>query len=623
MICLNKIETAGVPVRDVTSGTFMSSTTEHIRNFCIIAHIDHGKSTLADRLLEYSHTIAEKDMKEQVLDDMELERERGITIRSHAIRMEYEYRDGRKYILNLIDTPGHVDFSYEVSRSLAACEGALLLVDASQGIEAQTISNFWLAMDADLTIIPVANKIDLPSAQVEPTMHQIMDLMDVDEKDILPCSAKSGLGIDRIFENIIERIPAPTGDPDAPLKALIFNSDYDMYRGAVAYIRVFDGVVHKGDKVYMFGTDREWEVLEIGVFRFGRIPSDSLRAGEAGYLICGIKNVHDIKVGDTITLSSRRADSPLPGYKEPKPMVFSGMYPEDPDQFDELRDSLERLTLNDSAITFEPDNSVSLGFGFRCGFLGMLHMEIVQERLDREYGLDIINTVPSVVYNIVFRDGHSELINNPARFPDMNLVERIEEPILRAQIVAPNEYIGAVMKLTQERRGLFKRTEYLDPTRVNMIYELPLAEIVYEFYDRLKGVTRGYASFDYEFLEFREADVVKLDILINGDPVDALSNIIHREKAEPMGRVLASKLKELIPKQMFQVTIQAAIGAKIIARTNVSALRKNVTAKCYGGDITRKRKLLEKQKEGKKRMKRVGQVRIPQEAFLAILRADE
>ncbi len=612
-----------MPVRDVSSGTFMSSTTEHIRNFCIIAHIDHGKSTLADRLLEYSHTIAEKDMKEQVLDDMELERERGITIRSHAIRMEYEYRDGRKYILNLIDTPGHVDFSYEVSRSLAACEGALLLVDASQGIEAQTISNFWLAMDADLTIIPVANKIDLPSAQVEPTMHQIMDLMDVDEKDILPCSAKSGLGIDRIFENIIERIPAPTGDPDAPLKALIFNSDYDMYRGAVAYIRVFDGVVHKGDKVYMFGTDREWEVLEIGVFRFGRIPSDSLRAGEAGYLICGIKNVHDIKVGDTITLSSRRADSPLPGYKEPKPMVFSGMYPEDPDQFDELRDSLERLTLNDSAITFEPDNSVSLGFGFRCGFLGMLHMEIVQERLDREYGLDIINTVPSVVYNIVFRDGHSELINNPARFPDMNLVERIEEPILRAQIVAPNEYIGAVMKLTQERRGLFKRTEYLDPTRVNMIYELPLAEIVYEFYDRLKGVTRGYASFDYEFLEFREADVVKLDILINGDPVDALSNIIHREKAEPMGRVLASKLKELIPKQMFQVTIQAAIGAKIIARTNVSALRKNVTAKCYGGDITRKRKLLEKQKEGKKRMKRVGQVRIPQEAFLAILRADE
>ncbi len=601
----------------------MESKTEYIRNFCIIAHIDHGKSTLADRLLEFSHTIAEKDMKEQVLDDMELERERGITIRSHAIRMEYEYKDGRRYILNLIDTPGHVDFSYEVSRSLAACEGALLLVDASQGIEAQTISNFWLALDAGLTIIPVANKIDLPSAQVESTLHQIMDLMDVEEQDILQCSAKSGLGIERIFEDIIEKIPAPTGDADAPLKALIFNSDYDMYRGAVAYIRVFEGVVRKGDKVYMFGTDREWEALEIGVFCFGRIPCDALRAGEAGYLICGIKNVHDIKVGDTITHASRRADSPMPGYKEPKPMVFSGMYPEDPDQFDELRDSIERLTLNDSAITFEPDNSVSLGFGFRCGFLGMLHMEIVQERLDREYGLDIINTVPSVVYNIVYRDGHSELVNNPARFPDMSVVERVEEPILRTQIVAPNEYIGAVMKLTQDRRGVFKRTEYIDPTRVNMIYELPLAEIVYEFYDRLKGVTRGYASFDYEFQEYREADVVKLDILINGDPVDALSNIIHRDKAEPMGRVLASKLKELIPRQMFQVTIQAAIGAKIIARTNVSALRKNVTAKCYGGDITRKRKLLEKQKEGKKRMKRVGQVRIPQEAFLAILRADD
>jgi GTP-binding protein LepA len=516
-----------------------------------------------------------------------------------------------------------VDFSYEVSRSLAACEGALLLVDASQGIEAQTISNFWLALEAGLTIIPIANKIDLPSAQIESSVRQIMELMDVEEKDILLCSAKSGIGIDRIFDAIIEKIPLPSGNSGAPLKALIFNSDYDTYRGAVAYIRVFDGMVRKGDKVYMFGTGREWEVLEVGFLRFGKVPCDELLAGEAGYLICGIKNVHDIKVGDTITLSSRRADGQLPGYKEPKPMVFSGMYPEDPDQFDNLRDSLERLTLNDSAITFEPDTSVSLGFGFRCGFLGMLHMEIVQERLDREYGLDIINTVPSVVYNIVYRDGSSELINNPARFPDMAVVDHVEEPILRTQIVAPNEYIGTIMKLTQERRGIFKRTEYLDPTRVNMIYDLPLAEIVYEFYDRLKGVTRGYASFDYEFLEYREADVVKLDILINSDPVDALSTVIHRSKAEPAGRSLASKLKELIPKQMFQVTIQAAIGSKIIARTNVHALRKNVTAKCYGGDITRKRKLLEKQKEGKKRMKKVGQVRIPQEAFLAVLRGDD
>lgn len=601
----------------------MATSTDHIRNFCIIAHIDHGKSTLADRLLEYCHTISEKDMKEQVLDDMDLERERGITIRSHAIRMEYEYHDGERYILNLIDTPGHVDFSYEVSRSLTACEGALLLVDASQGIEAQTISNFWLALEAGLTVIPIANKIDLPSAQIESTVHQIMELMDAREKEVLLCSAKNGIGIEQIFTTIIEKIPMPSGDPGSPLKALIFNSNYDTYRGAVAYIRVFDGRVRKGDKVYMFGTGREWDVLEVGVFRFGKIPCDELQAGEAGYLICGIKNVHDIKVGDTITLSSRRADIPLPGYIEPKPMVFSGMYPENPDQFDELRDSLERLSLNDSAIIFEPDTSVSLGFGFRCGFLGMLHMEIVQERLDRDYGLDIINTVPTVVYNIVYRDGRSELINNPARFPDMAVVERIEEPFLRTQIVAPNEYIGPIMKLTQERRGIFKRTEYLDPTRVNMIYELPLAEIVYEFYDRLKGITRGYASFDYEFLEYREADVVKLDILINGDPVDALSAVIHRNKAEPAGRALASKLKELIPKQMFLVTIQAAIGSKIIARTNVHALRKNVTAKCYGGDITRKRKLLERQKEGKKRMKKVGQVHIPQEAFLAVLRTGE
>ena len=593
---------------------------ENIRNFSIIAHIDHGKSTLADRLLELCHTISSKDMKDQVLDDMDLERERGITIRSHAIRMEYTSKDGESYILNLIDTPGHVDFSYEVSRSLAACEGALLLVDASQGIEAQTISNFWLALENDLTIIPVVNKVDLPYVETKKTVNQLIELLGVDEDEILLCSAKTGSGIEDILASIIKNIPPSTGDDSARLKALIFNSDYDTYRGAVAYIRVFEGTVKKGDRIYMFGTKREWEVLETGILRLGKIPCDELGAGEAGYLICGIKDVKELKVGDTITQSSHRADAALPGYKEAKPMVFSGMYPENPDHFNELRDGLERLTLNDSAITYEPDTSVSLGFGFRCGFLGMLHMEIVQERLDREYGLDIINTMPSVVYRIVLSDGLSEFVNNPAHFPDMSKVNLIEEPVLKAQIVAPNEYIGAIMKLTKDYRGEFIRTDYLDPTRVNMVYKLPLAEIVYDYYDRLKSVTRGYASLDYEFYGYVKADVIKLDILINGEPVDALSTILHRNKSERIGRELASKLKKLIPRQMFQVAIQAAIGSRIIARTNIKALRKNVTAKCYGGDITRKRKLLEKQKEGKKRMKQVGQVRIPQEAFLAVLK---
>ncbi len=601
----------------------MTALPENIRNFCIIAHIDHGKSTLADRILEHCQAISSKDMKEQVLDDMELERERGITIRSHAIRMEHTYKDGNSYILNLIDTPGHVDFSYEVSRSLAACEGALLLVDASQGVEAQTISNFWLALEADLTIIPIANKVDLPYAETRNTLIQIMELMDVEEKEIIQSSAKTGFGVDRILDSIIENIPAPTGNPEAPLKALIFNSDYDTYRGAVAYVRIFEGNVKKGDRVYMFGTGCEWDVLEVGLLRLGKIPCNKLSAGEAGYLICGIKNVHDIKVGDTITHSTRRAESQLPGYKEPKPMVFSGMYPENPDHFNELRDAVERLALNDSALTFEPDSSVSLGFGFRCGFLGMLHMEIVQERLDREYGLDIINTLPSVVYKIVFRDGHSEFFNNPAHFPDMIAVDHILEPVLRVQLVAPNEYIGSIMKLAQDNRGEFLKMEYLDPMRVNMIFKLPLAEIVYDFYDRLKSATRGYASLDYEFDGYEKADVIKLDVFINGDPIDALSTILHRSNAEKIGRGLTSKLKKLIPRQMFQVAIQASIGSRVIARTNIKALRKNVTAKCYGGDVTRKRKLLEKQKEGKKRMKNVGQVRIPQEAFLAILKAED
>lgn len=601
----------------------MSIKPENVRNFCIIAHIDHGKSTLADRLLEHSRTISAKDMKEQILDDMELERERGITIRSHAIRMDYIAQNGEKYVLNLIDTPGHVDFSYEVSRSLAACEGALLLVDASQGIEAQTISNFWLAVESDLAIIPVANKMDLPYVQTQQTVKQIMDLLGVEEKEIIFCSAKTGMGIEEIFHAVIDKIPAPKGNADDQLRALIFNSDYDTYRGAIAYIRVFDGTIRTGDKVYMFRSGREWDVLEIGHLRLGKVPCNELAAGEAGYLICGIKDVHDIKVGDTVTHAANRALKPLPGYKEPKPMVFSGMYPEDPDHFNELRDALERLVLNDSAIVFEPDTSISLGFGFRCGFLGMLHMEIVQERLDREYGLDIINTMPSVVYKIVYKDGHEEFINNPARFPDLNFVERIEEPMLKCQIVAPNEYIGAIMKLIQDYRGEFVRTDYIDPTRVNIVSHLPLAEIVIDFYDRIKSVTRGYASFDYEFDSYVESDVIKLDILINGDPVDALSTIIHRLKSETIGRKLASKLKELIPRQMFEVAIQAAIGSRVIARTNVKALRKNVTSKCYGGDITRKRKLLEKQKEGKKRMKKVGQVRIPQEAFLAVLKTGD
>ncbi|MFC1693933.1 translation elongation factor 4 [Candidatus Latescibacterota bacterium] len=593
---------------------------KNIRNFCIIAHIDHGKSTLADRLLDQCHTISSKEMKDQVLDDMDLERERGITIRSHAIRMEYTHSDGETYILNLIDTPGHVDFTYEVSRSLAACEGALLLVDASQGVEAQTISNFWLALEADLTVLPVVNKIDLSTAEIQNTISQVTELMNVKANDVIKCSAKTGIGVEDILTAIIEQIPPPSGEESAPLKALIFNSDYDTYRGALAYIRVFDGSVKKGDKVYMFETGSEWEVLETGVFRLGKIPSNELISGEAGYLICGIKDVHEIKVGDTLTHASRRTEKRLPGYKEPKPMVFSGMYPEDPDNFNALRDALERLMLNDSAITFEPDSSVSLGFGFRCGFLGMLHMEIVQERLDREYGLDIINTMPSVVYKIVFNDDRTVYINNPAHFPNLAEVAHIEEPILKTQIITPNEYIGAIMKLTQEYRGKFIRTDYLDPIRVDMIFKLPLAEIVYDFYDRLKSVSRGYASFDYEFDGYVESDVVKLNVLINNDPVDALSTILHRLKAERKGRELASKLKELIPRQMFQVAIQAAIGSRIIARTNVKALRKNVTAKCYGGDVTRKRKLLEKQKEGKKRMKSVGQVRIPQEAFLAVLK---
>ncbi len=595
----------------------------YIRNFCIIAHIDHGKSTLADRLLEYTHTISERDLKEQVLDDMDLERERGITIKSHAIRMEYKARDKQKYILNLIDTPGHVDFSYEVSRSLAACEGALLVVDAAQGIEAQTISNLYLAIENDLNIIPVINKIDLPSAQVEVVKHQIIELIGCKEDEILLVSAKTGIGIEDVLEAIIREIPSPKGDPDEKLQALIFDSVFDSYRGAVSYIRIFNGVLKKNEPIYFFSTGRTYNSDEIGVLKLTKEPVNELRAGEVGYLISGAKNVQDTKVGDTVTHAKNRADEPLPGYQEVKPMVFSGLYPVSSDDFEDLRDALNKLALNDSALRFEPETSKALGFGFRCGFLGLLHMEIVQERLEREYDLTIINTVPNVVYRVHLTNGEVLDIDNPTQLPDAGKIEYIEEPYISAQIITPPEYIGNIMKLSQEKRAIFKTTSYIDPSRADMQFLFPLAEVIFDFYDKLKSHTRGYASFDYEFEGYQQSKLVKLDILINGEPLDALSTIVHTEKAYEMGQRLCRHLKQLIPRQMFEVIIQAAIGSKIISRQTVKPLRKNVTAKCYGGDITRKRKLLEKQKEGKKRMKQVGRVEIPQEAFLAVLSMDK
>ncbi|HID38836.1 MAG TPA: elongation factor 4 [Calditrichaeota bacterium] len=596
---------------------------DYIRNFCIIAHIDHGKSTLADRLLEYTHTISERDLKEQVLDDMDLERERGITIKSHAIRMDYLAGDKKKYILNLIDTPGHVDFSYEVSRSLAACEGALLVVDAAQGIEAQTISNLYLAIENDLHIIPVINKIDLPSAQVEVVKHQITELIGCKEDEILLVSAKTGIGVEDVLEAIIREIPPPKGDPQDKLQALIFDSVFDSYRGAVTYIRVFNGVLKKNEPIYFFSTGRTYNSDEIGVLKLTKEPVNELRAGEVGYLISGAKNVQDTKVGDTVTHAKNRADKPLPGYKEVKPMVFSGLYPVSSDDFEDLRDALNKLALNDSALRFEPETSKALGFGFRCGFLGLLHMEIVQERLEREYDLTIINTVPNVVYRVHLTNGNVLDIDNPTQLPDTGKIDFIEEPYISAQIITPPEYIGNIMKLSQEKRAIFKTTGYIDPSRADMQFLFPLAEVIFDFYDKLKSHTRGYASFDYDFEGYRQSQLVKLDILINGEPLDALSTIVHTDKAYEMGQRLCRHLKELIPRQMFEVIIQAAIGSKIISRQTVKPLRKNVTAKCYGGDITRKRKLLEKQKEGKKRMKQVGSVEIPQEAFLAVLSMDK
>jgi GTP-binding protein LepA len=598
---------------------------EHIRNFCIIAHIDHGKSTLADRLLEYTGTVAARDMSKQMLDDMDLEQERGITIKLHAIQIKYQARNKKNYTLNLIDTPGHVDFTYEVSRSLAACEGAILVVDATQGVEAQTISNLYLAIDAGLEIIPFINKIDLPSAKtmIDMVKKQVIDLIGCKEEEILMGSAKSGIGVEEVLEAIVSRISPPKGDPEAPLKALIFDSVFDEYRGAIAYIRVMEGTVREKDKIRFFSKGQEFQAEDVGILEMQRKRIGSLSAGDVGYIIANVKDVHDTKVGDTITLVDNPAAEPLPGYKEAKPMVFSGMYPSNSDDFGELRDALDKLKLNDFSLIFEPESSVALGFGFRAGFLGLLHMEIVRERLEREYNQHLINTVPNVEYRVTKTDKDVLFVDNPALMPDAGKIEKVEEPFVKAQIITPTEYIGNIMKLCMDRRGIHRNTTYLSPERADIHFELPLSEIIFDFYDKLKSLSRGYASLDYDFLEYRDSDLVKLDILLNGEPVDALSTIVHRVKSYEWGRKLCSKLRELIPRQMFEVAIQAAIGSKVIARESLSAIRKNVLAKCYGGDISRKRKLLEKQKEGKRRMKRVGSVEVPQEAFLAVLSLEE
>jgi len=595
---------------------------DKIRNFCIIAHIDHGKSTLADRMLEVTSTISKRDLVNQVLDDMDLERERGITIKSHAIQMQYLAPDNEAYTFNLIDTPGHVDFSFEVFRSLAACEGALLVVDAAQGIEAQTLSNLYLAIENDLHIIPVINKIDLPSAQVESVKKQIIQVIGCSEDEIFLVSAKSGKGVDLVLEEIVKKVPPPSGSVDNPTQALIFDSVFDSYRGVITYIRVFEGMLSKSEAIKFFQSSKHFEVGEIGILKMTRKPIDSLRAGEVGYLISGAKDVHETKVGDTITTVKSSAEVPLFKYKEIHPMVYSGIYPVDSDDFEQLRESLAKLYLNDSSLVFEPETSKALGFGFRCGFLGLLHMEIIQERLEREYKISIINTVPNVVYDVYQNNNEKVEIDNPTLLPPPGNIDHIEEPFIEAQIITPSEYIGNIMKLARDRRGIYVNTLYLDTSRVDMTFKLPLAEVIFDFFDKLKSLSRGYASFDYEIDSYQRSDLVKIDILINGEIVDALSMIAHRDKSYEWGSRLCRKLKDLIPRQMFEVAIQAAIGSKVIARTNVKALRKNVTAKCYGGDISRKRKLLEKQKEGKKRMKKLGNVEIPQEAFLAVLSMD-
>ncbi|MEI8186127.1 MAG: translation elongation factor 4 [Chlorobiaceae bacterium] len=601
-----------------------STEVNRLRNFCIIAHIDHGKSTLADRLLEVTHTLDRTQMASaQVLDDMDLERERGITIKSHAVQMKYKAADGLLYTLNLIDTPGHVDFSYEVSRSLAACEGALLIVDATQGVEAQTIANLYLAIEAGLEIIPVINKIDLPSSDVEGVARQIMDLVGNKREDILQVSAKAGLGITELMEAIISRIPAPADNNHLPLRALIFDSVFDSYRGVVVYLRIVEGALKKGDKVRFFASDKVFLADEIGVMGMKRQPKNLLESGDVGYLICSIKDVKDAKVGDTVTLVDAPAKERLAGYKEVKPMVFSGLYPINSNEFEDLRESLEKLALNDASLVYTPETSVALGFGFRCGFLGLLHMEIVQERLEREYGVNIITTVPNVEYRVVLTNSEVVIVDNPSKMPNTTRINLVEEPYVSMQIITLADYIGNIMKLGMERRGDYKTTDYLDTKRVIMHFDFPLAEIVFDFHDRLKSISKGYASMDYEYIGYRESDLVKLDVLLNGEAVDALSIVVHHSKAYDWGKKLCLKLKGIIPKQMYEVAIQAAIGSKIISRETISAMRKNVLAKCYGGDISRKRKLLEKQKEGKKRMKQVGRVEVPQEAFLALLNIDE
>jgi GTP-binding protein LepA len=595
---------------------------KNIRNFCIIAHIDHGKSTLADRLLQLTNTISVRDFQDQALDNMDLERERGITIKSHAIQMDYE-QDGEHYILNLIDTPGHVDFSYEVSRSIAACEGALLIVDATQGIEAQTISNLYLALEHDLTIIPVLNKMDLDSAMPDEVADQIIDLIGCDLEEIIPASGKTGFGVDKILEAIVEKVPPPTGSIDAPLQALIFDSVYNSFRGVIAYFRVFNGKISQGDLVKFMATKKEYDADEVGVLKMKQFPKKTIYAGDVGYIISGIKDAREVKVGDTITHITGGTTEPIQGFENVKPMVFAGIYPVENDDFEELRAAMEKLQLNDASLTFEPESSAALGFGFRCGFLGMLHMEIVQERLEREFEMTVITTVPNVSYWAYSKKGEKMVVNNPSDLPGPNVLDYIEEPYIKAQVITKSEYIGTIMTLCMDKRGQIKNQVYLSTDRVELTFEMPLSEIVFDFYDRLKTISRGYASFDYFPIGYRESDLVKLDIMLNGDPVDALSALIHRVNSYEFGKKICEKLRKLIPRQQYDIAIQAGIGAKIIARETVKALRKDVTAKCYGGDITRKRKLLEKQKKGKKRMRQIGNVEVPQSAFMAVLKLDD